>query len=90
MLDSRTAVAWGGLDVRRSLERFQDSRRKSHESSLDRRLRFFLRRRFGGHFGIFGEYLPADVKNEKDDDWDFYSVTLAFRQTTGNKADGGQ
>ena len=25
-----------------------------------------------------------------DDDGDFYSVTLAFRQTTGNKADGGQ
>jgi hypothetical protein len=24
-----------------------------------------------------------------DDDEDFYSVTLAFRQTTGNKADGG-
>jgi hypothetical protein len=25
-----------------------------------------------------------------DDDGDFYSVTLAFRQTIGNKADGGQ
>jgi hypothetical protein len=28
--------------------------------------------------------------DDDDDDWDFYSVTLAFRQTTGNKADGGQ
>ena len=32
--------------------------------------------------------------NEKSmlsiDDEDFYSVTLAFRQNTGNKADGGQ
>ena len=27
---------------------------------------------------------------DDDDDGDFYSVTLAFRQTTGNKADGGQ
>ena len=26
----------------------------------------------------------------EDDDGDFYSVTLAFRQTNGNKADGGQ
>ena len=25
-----------------------------------------------------------------DDDGDFYSVTLAFRQTADNKADGGQ
>jgi hypothetical protein len=25
-----------------------------------------------------------------DDDGDFYSVTLAFRQTNGNKGDGGQ
>jgi hypothetical protein len=28
--------------------------------------------------------------DDDDDDGDFYSVTLAFRQTTGNKADGGQ
>jgi hypothetical protein len=27
---------------------------------------------------------------QSDDDGDFYSVTLAFRQTIGNKADGSQ
>ena len=32
-----------------------------------------------------GRWLQID-----DDDGDFYSVTLAFRQTTGNKADGGK
>ena len=30
------------------------------------------------------------VSSFTDDDGDFYSVTLASRQTTGNIADGGQ
>ena len=35
--------------------------------------------------------IPApERETHNDDDGDFYSVTLAFRQTTGNIADGGQ
>jgi hypothetical protein len=33
---------------------------------------------------------PLQVTCNNDADGDFYSVALIFRQTTGNKADGGQ
>jgi hypothetical protein len=32
----------------------------------------------------------GSLYSSDDDDGDFYSATLALRQTTGNKADGGQ
>jgi hypothetical protein len=33
--------------------------------------------------------IVCDIVLHVIDDGDFYSVTLAFRQTTGNKADAG-
>ena len=46
MLGRRTTMAWGGLGVRKNFDRFQNSRRWFHVSSLDRRLRF-LRKGLG-------------------------------------------
>jgi hypothetical protein len=46
MLGRRTTLAWGGLGVRKNFDRFQNSRRWFHMSSLDRRLRF-LRKGLG-------------------------------------------